>query len=72
MQASKIILTNEHLSIVLAALRVYQIHITGQLADGGQAEAIVDIATNDGEYPLPTPDDVGEFAERLNTGYYDV
>jgi len=72
MQASKIILTNEHLSIVLAALRVYQIHLTGQLADRRQVQGIADIATNDGEYPLPTPDDVGEFAERLNTGYYDV
>jgi len=72
MQDTKIILTDENLALVLAALRAYQIHLTGKLADTGQVEGIASIATMDGHYPAPTPEDVDEFAERLNTGYYDV
>lgn len=69
---TNVVLTEEHLSLILAALRSYQVFLTGKLADTGQVEGIRSIATCDGKYSEPCPEDVDEFAERLNTGYYDL
>jgi hypothetical protein len=51
----------QHLHVILAALRSYQQRC-------GQDPELDRIATNDGAFPLPTPEDIDELCESLNFG----
>lgn len=51
----------QHLHVILAALRSYQQRC-------GQDHELDRIATNDGAFPLPTPEDIDELCESLNFG----
>ena len=58
-------LTPAELGAILAGLRLYQ---REQATDAGMDDAIADIATNEGEHPPMTADEVDALCLRLNSG----